>query len=85
MSYDNWKTRSDIDDRYHGLPYRDICCDLCGSNEGVSEENDFGEFICESCIENANERAYERQMGGYYGGDGPLPLSVQQERARAFK
>src|SRR6185437_13135998 len=75
MTYDSWKARSDIDQLHHRLPYRDICCDQCGSFKNVSEENAFGELICESCEENANERAYERQMGGYYGGDGPLPLS----------
>lgn len=47
-------------------------------------ENDYAEHVCDSCEEAANERAYERWVGSYYGGS-VVSLREQQARAHRFK
>ena len=79
-SYDNWKTRSDIDDRYHRMPYLDARCFECESDRDL-RENEYGEYICESCEENAAERAWDRQQERIMSGDGPKSLREQQIEA----
>lgn len=76
MSYDAWKTRSP-DDGQPDLARCHRCNDPCG---GVEDE--YGEFICADCADNAAERAWERHCTNY---EGPLPLIEQQRQAMKFK
>lgn len=59
-------------------------CDTCGA-PALSGENDYGEFVCDDCEQNAAERAYEHQCEAFYGGSGPLPLRQQQIEAMKLK
>jgi hypothetical protein len=51
----------------------------------LSGENEYGEFICDSCEQNRAEQSWERYCEAYYGGDFPLPLSFQQFQAQKLK
>lgn len=62
------------------MPNFCIKCDC----ETDSPENDYGEFICDDCEQNAAEAAYERQCESFYGG-GHCSLAQQQADARRFK
>ena len=50
-------------------------------------ENDYGEFICQSCVDNANEAAYERHIESFHDGGATQWNSLQQQQneARKFK
>ena len=81
-SYDSWKTRSDIDDLYHRQPYLDARCIECDSDRDL-RENEYGEFICESCEENAAERAWERHCEAFHDGGAVSFKSLQQQQIEA--
>mgnify|MGYP001005651675 CR=1 FL=1 len=61
-------------------------CPECGE-PGLEQED--GDFLCAfhaRCLEESrNEARYERSLSDYYGGGGPEPLLLQQERARRLK
>jgi len=59
-------------------------CDRCDAPT-ANRENDYGEFICDDCEQNAAERAWDRHCESFYGGDGPLPLREQLIQARRLK
>jgi ribosomal protein L37AE/L43A len=63
MTYDQWKTRSPDDEEFRGKPYGSTHCEKCDGTKDVNE-NEYGEFICESCEQNAAEGAYERLCEG---------------------
>jgi hypothetical protein len=42
-------------------------CEKCGNPTGVAE-NDYGEFICNECVQNAEESAYERHCEDFHDG-----------------
>ena len=84
MAYDAWKTRSPDDEQFRGQPYGEMRCDTCDSVKDVSE-NEYSEFVCESCEQNATERAWERHCEAFHGGGGPLPLIEQQRQALKLK
>ena len=46
---------------------------------------DEDEYWCESCIDNANEAAYDRQQQDLMDGGGPPSLADQQAAARKLK
>lgn len=56
-------------------------CDKCGDLT-TQPEDDYGEFICVDCADNAAERAWERHCNDY---EGPLPLRQQQINAMKLK
>jgi len=50
-------------------------------------ENDNGEFICQSCVDNANEAAYERHIESFHDGGATKwrSLAEMQMEARKLK
>lgn len=50
-----------------------MTCDECDKESAKLDELE----RCESCADNANERAYERSLSDYYGGSGPQTLDEQ--------
>lgn len=59
-------------------------CDCCG-NGTTNAEDEYGEFICDSCLNNRAEAAYERFCSDFYGGEGPKTLREQQIEAWRLK
>lgn len=59
-------------------------CERC-EHPTHNAENEYGEFICDNCEQNAAEAAYERFCEDFHGGGGPLPLIEQQRQALKFK
>jgi hypothetical protein len=57
-------------------------CDKCDAPT-ANPENDYGEFVCDTCEDNAAERAWERHCTDY--DSGLLPLIEQQRQALKFK
>lgn len=66
------------------------CCERCQGPVGpkpgkpVAYPNEYGEFICDDCEQNAAERAYERFCEAFYGGE-VVTLHEQQIEARKLK
>lgn len=54
------------------------CCDTPTANP----EDDYGEFVCDNCLDNRAEHAWERHCTDY---EGPLPLIEQQRQAMKLK
>lgn len=59
-------------------------CERC-SWVTTNPENEYGEFICDDCEQNAAEAAWERYCENFYGGSDPLTIREQQIEARRFK
>lgn len=55
-------------------------CDKCGEPT-ANPENDYCEFICDECEQNAAERAWDRFCENFYGGADPLTIREQHVRA----
>jgi hypothetical protein len=56
-------------------------CEHCEHPTG-NPENEYGEIICNDCLDNSAEAAWERFCSNY---EGPLPLIEQQIQARRLK
>ncbi len=56
-------------------------CDKCDTPT-ANAKNEYGEFVCDDCLDNAAERAWERHCTNY---EGPLPLIEQQRQALKLK
>jgi hypothetical protein len=59
-------------------------CDKCGAAT-ANPENDYGEFICEDCEQNAAEAAYERFCADFHDGGNTSFISLQQQQINALK
>ena len=60
-------------------------CEKCNAATR-NDANEFGEFICDDCEQNANERAWDRFCSDFYGGADPLTIREKQVDAwRKFK
>ena len=59
-------------------------CDPCGQLT-CNSEDEYGEFVCDDCVSNRNEQAYERFCSDFYGGSGPRSLLDQQIEAMKLK
>lgn len=61
-------------------------CDKCDAAT-TNEENEYGEFICADCEQNAAESAYERLCEDFHDGGSTrfVTLQEQQEAARRLK
>lgn len=57
-------------------------CDQCDC-ETINPENDYGEFICEGCEQNAAEAAYERHCEDFHDGGCTRFNSLQQQQIEA--
>jgi len=51
-------------------------CDKCEAPT-ANPENDYGEFICDDCEQNAAEAAWERFCENFHGGSDPLTIREQ--------
>lgn len=60
---------------------------LCGKCflQCKEPENEYGEFVCKSCQENANEAAYDRHMESFHEGSATQWNSLRQQQAEARK
>lgn len=59
-------------------------CDTCGAPT-VSGENDYGEFICDDCEQNAAETAYERYCEDFHDGGSTRFRSLLDQQIEAMK
>lgn len=61
-------------------------CEKCGTLT-ANPENDYGEFICDDCEQNAAEAAYERFCSDFHDGGNTSfrTLRDQQIEARRLK
>lgn len=61
-------------------------CDKCDAST-INPENDYGEFICDNCEQNAAESAWERHCEDFHDGGSTrfITLEQQQEAARRLK
>jgi hypothetical protein len=68
-------------------PMTNFICDQCNGTTTTNPENDYGEHVCDSCLDNAAERAYERHCEAFHdGGDTSfISLTDRQAEARKFK
>ena len=55
-------------------------CERCNCATN-NPENDYAEFICDDCEQNAAEAAWERFCGDFYGGADPLTIREKQIEA----
>ena len=46
-------------------------------------EDDYGEFICQSCVDNANEAAYERHIESFHAGGATQWKTLIQQQIEA--
>lgn len=61
-------------------------CDNCGELT-INREDEYGEFVCDNCLQNRAEAAYERYCEAFHdgGADNFVTLAQRQESARRFK
>jgi hypothetical protein len=59
-------------------------CDKCGL-DCTRPENEYGEFICEDCEQNAAEAAWERHCEDFHDGGSTRFISLEQQQAEARK
>lgn len=79
MTYDSWKTRSPDD----GQP--DMArCHRCNALVGGIED-EYGEFICEDCEQNAAEAAWERHCEAFHDGGATQFRSLRDQQIDAMK
>lgn len=73
----------------HSIQAGQSHCDRCECFVAASKvsENEYGEFICEDCEQNAAEAAYERFCSDFHDGGSTrfISLQQQQEAARRLK
>lgn len=62
-------------------PFR---CDICDEPTNNAED-DYGEHVCNACLENRNERAYERLCEDYHDGDSTSFKSLRDQQIEALK
>jgi hypothetical protein len=59
-------------------------CEKCGYLT-ANPENEFAEFICDECEQNAAEAAWERFCENFHGGSDPLTIREKQIAAWRIK
>lgn len=59
-------------------------CDKCGSAT-TNPEDDYGEFICEDCEQNATEAAWERHCEAFHDGGSTQFISLRDQQIAAMK
>ncbi|MEH2501209.1 hypothetical protein V1290_000020 [Bradyrhizobium sp. AZCC 1578] len=57
-------------------------CDCCGA-DCTNPENEYYEFICDECEQNAAEAAYERHCEAFHDGGATQFKSLQQQQIEA--
>lgn len=79
MTYDAWKTRSPDD----GIPQIALC-DRCNAIGNIAED-EYGEFVCASCVDNEAEAAYERYCEDFHDGGSTRFNSLRDQQIAAMK
>lgn len=59
-------------------------CEHCGLDT-CNAENAYGEFICDDCQSNADERAYERYCEAFHDGGATSFVSLQDQQIAAWR
>jgi len=69
----------------HSIQAGQIHCERCECFMSASKvsENEYGEFICEDCEQNAAEAAYERFCEDFHDGGNTSFKSLQQQQIEA--
>jgi hypothetical protein len=57
-------------------------CDPCGQLT-CNAENEYGEFICDDCAQNAAEAAWERHCEDFHDGGCTRFVSLEQQQIEA--
>lgn len=57
-------------------------CERCGELT-INPENEYGEFVCESCLDNEAEAAYERHCEAFHDGRATQFKTLQQQQIEA--
>jgi len=57
-------------------------CERC-NGKTLNPENEYGEFICINCEENAAEAAYERHCEDFHDGGATRFVTLEQQQAEA--
>lgn len=70
-------TKSDVASETHE-------CERCDSMT-ANPENEYGEFICADCEQNAAESAYERYCEDFHDGGSTRFRSLQDQQIEAMK
>lgn len=65
-------------------PLAGSVCDCCGEIRHA-EENEYGEFICDSCEDNRAEAAYERFCEDFHDGGATQFKSLRDQQIDALK
>lgn len=64
------------------MPFPTNHCDKCGTLT-TQPEDDYGEFICVDCLQNAEEAAWERHCEDFHDGGSTRFNSYQQQQEAA--
>lgn len=69
----------------HSIQAGQIHCERCECFVAASKvsENDYGEFVCDDCEQNAAEAAYERFCADFHDGGNTSFKSLQQQQIEA--
>lgn len=59
-------------------------CDKCDAPT-ANPEDDYGEFICDECMSNRAEAAYERHQESYHDGGATSWRSLRDQQIEAMK
>jgi hypothetical protein len=59
-------------------------CVKC-SHPTTNQENDYGEIVCDSCLQNEAESAYERLCEDFHDGGCTSFISLAEQQAEARK
>jgi hypothetical protein len=57
-------------------------CERCNDTT-INVENEYSEFICDDCEQNAAEAAYERHCEDFHDGGATQFISLQEQQAAA--
>lgn len=59
-------------------------CDKCDAPT-THDENEYGEFICADCEQNATEAAYERHCEAFHDGGSTQFISLREQQIAALR
>lgn len=67
-----------------GVMFRTNHCDKCDAPT-ANPENEYGEFVCEDCLQNASEAAWERHCEAFHDGGATQFRSLRDQQIDAMK
>lgn len=57
-------------------------CDICNQPTDNTEDA-FGEYVCDDCLQNRAEAAWERHCEAFHDGGSSWPRSLQEQQIEA--